>query len=78
MLDTNQNSLTSEPTPLSCPPTFLESISCGLSNPLCSYYWIQFWSVPKWAAIKGMGRDRPRPTMRIELEEEVAEVAEIA
>ena len=73
MLDTNQNSLLSKPTPL-MPPTFLESIY-GLSNPLCPYCWIQFWSVPKWAAIKSMGRDRPRSTMRIKLEEGVAEVA---
>ncbi|KAG5375450.1 hypothetical protein IGI04_040046, partial [Brassica rapa subsp. trilocularis] len=46
-----------------------------LQNGIC---WTQFWSRPKWAPIKDMDRDMPRPTTRIELEERVTEVAMIA
>ena len=40
--------------------------------------WTQFWSRPKWAPIVDMGRDMPRPTTRIKLEEGATEVAMIA
>ena len=40
--------------------------------------WTQFWSRPKWAPIRDMGQDTPRPTTRIELEEGLTEVAIIA
>ncbi|KAF2536614.1 hypothetical protein F2Q70_00004669 [Brassica cretica] len=39
--------------------------------------WTQFWSIPQWAAVKGMGLKGPEPIARIRAREGVAEVAEI-
>ncbi|KAF2600762.1 hypothetical protein F2Q68_00009786 [Brassica cretica] len=49
----------------------------GMDTSFKQRCWTQFWSVPKLAMIKGMGRDSSRPTTRIELEERVTEIAGI-